>query len=96
MEENVFNHNLPCVCYVHTDEFNDCLCSPDECVLRHYAYKGFAEPMTAEQRDWCIREANYFGEGPYSPEELKNYSDRDLATAVLGAWNDYVRSQLGY
>jgi hypothetical protein len=67
-------------------------CRENEAALRHLAYYGFAEPMTPEQRAWCIDEADRAGEGTYRREDLEKLSDQELAKTVLQAWWDYVRS----
>jgi hypothetical protein len=74
-------------------EGHPCVCGPDERVLRAYARdESGLPPMTSEQREWCLEEADRAGEGAYPPEQAKNYSDKDLAHWVLNAWNDYVHS----
>jgi hypothetical protein len=95
MQETIFNVELPCYCLFHVRRNEACICHPDECVLRHYAYTDYRVPMTQEQREWCIREADHAGEGYYSREELAGYKDKELDRAVLNAWNMYVQSQIG-
>jgi hypothetical protein len=48
--------------------------------------------MTAEEREWCVQEADWAGEGSYNKEELSAMTDKDLANSVLHAWLEYVRS----
>jgi len=69
-----------------------CLCSRDESTLRRYSAGEILRPMTAEERAWCVDEADRAGEGYYNSEELTGRNDKDLAGAVLNAWNMYVRS----
>ena len=68
-------------------------CGHKEGAMRHYADYGYDKPMTSEEREWCIQEADRAGEGTYRREELEGYSDQGLAEAVLRAWADYCRSQ---
>jgi|GEM_PF-3202727 hypothetical protein len=84
----IFNVDLPCACY---DDPVECICTQNEKAIRHYASGTYTEPMTVEQREWCVREADWAGEGYYSEDELRSYSDKDLASAVLNAWNMYVQ-----
>ncbi|HQN17709.1 MAG TPA: hypothetical protein PKV86_01155 [Syntrophobacteraceae bacterium] len=74
----------------HDCEFG---CGQMERALRHYSAYGYDKPMTSEEREWCIQEADRAGEGSYRREELERYNDQELATAVLRAWADYCRSQ---
>ena len=73
-----------------------CGCGQNEIALRHYAYPetSILPAMTAEQREWCIKEAEHAGEGSYPRNETENLSDEELAKAVLKAWWDYVRSNV--
>lgn len=70
-----------------------CVCGIEERVIRAYSEGRYAVPMTAEQREFCIWEADKCGEGMYSREELQGYSDQALASAVLDAWDAYCKSQ---
>lgn len=68
-------------------------CGDQEHALRLIAAKTWPHgPMTAEQRRWCIQEADWAGEGSWSEEKLAKLNDQELANAVLRAWWDYVRS----
>lgn len=80
---------LPCAC---SQSCAECICGPEEKILRHYASGQNLRPMTAEEREWCVTEADQAGEGAYNREEMKNLSDRDLANTTLSAWSDYVKS----
>ena len=71
----------------------DCLCLSDERVLRGYAYTKMELPvMTAEQREWCVREVQDCEEG--TTEDFTKYDDRELARAVLLGWQHYVNNQM--
>lgn len=70
-----------------------CVCDQVERVIRAYQEGRRIIPLTAEQRAWCVREADRAGEGLYRPAELEALSDRNLARAVLYAWAEYCRSQ---
>lgn len=83
---------MPCECYPDGEQ---CCCGINECALRNYAYSPEAPaPMTPEQREWCIGEAVWAGEGSYPRSETEGLPDLELARTVLRAWQDYVRSQL--
>lgn len=90
---NIFHQEAPCNCHEEIPE-HSCCCTPDERVLRGYAYCGLTEPMTSEQREWCYNEAESAGEGSYPREEAVVLSDCDLAKWVLHAWSDYVSGML--
>lgn len=81
--------NFPCACF---EGEHDCICSDNERAMRHYAYIGVDKPMTEEQREWCVEEADSAGEGYFSLEELNALDDQGLAHAVLQAWSMYVSS----
>ena len=85
---SVFSIAVPCC----QGDGADCVCSDNERVIRAYADGLDLPPMTTEQREWCIGEAERNGEGSYPREETERLNDKDLATAVLNAWWDYVRS----
>lgn len=70
----------------------DCICSHEERVLRAYSDGHLFEPMTQEQREWCLDEADRAGEGSYPADEARGYDDAEHASRVLMAWNDYVKS----
>lgn len=70
-----------------------CVCGHNERVLRSYVDHRRTVPMTAEQREWCIEEADKCGEGMYSREQLEGYNDHDLAWTVIDAWHAYCQSQ---
>ena len=70
-----------------------CVCSPEERVLHAYTDGRYTQPMTPEQREWCLDEALHFYEGAYQESYLAACDDRSLANHVLSAWRDYCRSQ---
>jgi hypothetical protein len=84
----MFKEDLPCVCF---DNDHPCVCSQRERVLRHYAFYYLERKMSDEERQWCIEEADSAGEGYYSSGELSKMTDKELAYAVLKAWNMYVQ-----
>lgn len=43
-----------------------CMCSRDESTLRRYSAGEALRPMTADERAWCVDEADRAGEGYYS------------------------------
>ncbi len=72
----------------------DCLCGDQERALRHITGGTWPHgPMTPEQRQWCIEEADRAAEGALKASELDLLPDADLARSVLFAWADYARSQ---
>lgn len=73
---------------------DDCnACSERERFVRmHMTGATSLAPMTSEQRQWCVDEADLAGEGRYPASKTHNLSDMDLAATVLAAWWDYVRS----
>lgn len=85
--------NRKVACCKGPEHETECVCSPDERVIRAYI-RGDASlpPMTAEEREWCLDEADRSGEGAYPREEAEGFTDQELAKRVLNAWNDYVRS----
>lgn len=71
----------------------DCYCTSTESALRRYAsHPTSLRPMTADEREWCVGEADRCAEGGYKKTELEAMSDSDLARAVLTAWHQYVQS----
>lgn len=77
----------PCACYLGED---GCICQSEERALRHIAAGNTAEPMTAEQREWCKREIVSV-EG-YAEKDAEG-ADADVARTVLHAWVDYCRDK---
>ena len=69
-----------------------CMCNRIEMVVRRYIDGGDIRPMTNEEREFMIDEADRFGEGYYSQKELVVMNDQDLAASVLNAWNLYAQS----
>lgn len=69
-----------------------CVCTRDESTLRRYSAGEALRPMTADERAWCVDEADRAGEGCYSEPELIAMDDTTLADAVLNAWHMYVQS----
>lgn len=50
--------------------------------------------LTQKEREEIIERTDYAGEGSYNIDELKEYSDIELAKACISAENDYAISQL--
>ena len=69
----------------------NCLCGPDERVLRGYTAGTVTAPMTRGQRAWCIGE--FIRVEGNTAGMVEGMSDRGLARAVLGAWLDEARDK---
>lgn len=76
-----------CACY---EGGARCVCSQDERALRNIAYK-MLPSMTAEQREFCLREIEQV-EG-WTRADHEQDSDSSLASATLSAWRDYCRDK---
>lgn len=50
--------------------------------------------LTSKEREEIIERTDYAGEGSYNIDELKKYSDIELAKACISAENDYALSQM--
>ena len=93
--EKIHFDDYPCWCR-EGEEQGLCFCLQDERALNRYAYRTEPMPaMTAEQREWCIREAVDAGEGAIEEQTIRTYTDSDLAKEVIRAWVTYVNSQFG-
>jgi len=84
--------DIPMVCCQGPVDAGLCVCTREESTLRRYMAGEGLRPMTTGERDWCIAEADRFGEGHYSRDELEIMDDPRLAYAVLDAWQMYVQS----
>lgn len=79
-----------CPCF--GPEYPDCcVCGPTERVLRAHMHPQWnVEPLTEEQRAWCVAEIR-------SIEGWSDYQmpvkDSVLASDVLSAWRDYARDK---
>ena len=74
----------PCVCIV----VGPCACPRNERALRNISNRTWPHgPMTAEQRAWCVAEANRAGD---KREDLERLTNRDLAVSVLQAWMGFA------
>lgn len=80
-----------CVCYDKPAD-EGCLCETLERGLRLYCSRDDMRPMTPEERRLLINEADWFGEGYYSTDELQVMTDKQLAAATLSAWSMYIDS----
>lgn len=72
-------------------QVGECICGQDERALRGYMRGDHKEPMTPDQREWCLNEIGQV-EG-YDRADYEGSSDADLATGVLFAWQDYCRDK---
>ncbi len=85
----IFNGiSVPCSCTT-----DGCRCGEEERILRYYISNGLSTPMTDIQRDWCVKEANWAGEGYFTEEELFLMDDVKLCRSVIEAWTMYANSQ---
>lgn len=69
----------------------ECICGKEERALRGFMAGRIKDPMTAEQREYCLSQIDQI-EG-YSRAEYASTSDPDLAHGVLSAWVDYCRDK---
>ena len=93
---NIFpNIKLGCYCINRrtAEKPEICLCGPEERIIRAYIDEVITDPMTPEQRGWCVSSADWAGEGHYNRPELEAMNDRDLARALMNAWHMYAQSQ---
>ena len=74
------------------EDFTTCVCDDSERALRAYMDNYADTPMTQEQREWCIEEADHCGEGSNPREEGEKLNDRDLAKWTYWAMVAYVQS----
>lgn len=82
--------DLPCHCVCYAEPVDGgCVCGTLERGLRLYSSCDDMRPMTPEERKLLINEADWYGEGHYSTEELQAMTDRQLAGATLSAWKMY-------
>lgn len=82
---------VSCVCYKE-EAHMPCVCGMSERALR--AWSGGVveiEPMTPEQREWCLSEIDSV-EG-YARKDYEASDDGRLARGVLSAWHDYCRDK---
>jgi hypothetical protein len=86
--------DIPFQCCTFTPALaaEQCVCNREEHALRRYSAGHNIRPMTPEEREWCVYEADRAGEGYYNEDELEKMSDKELAYAVLNAWKMYVDS----
>lgn len=88
----MFPETTPCC----SNKFPECdhmvLCSANERMIRRIIAGDHTEPLTEEQREWLIDEAEHAGEGSCPREEAFGLSDVELSKRTINAWADYVRS----
>lgn len=85
-------HDISFVCCSGQADTGYCVCTREESTLRRYSAGETLRPMTGDEREWCVDEADRAGEGYYNKAELSAMDDEALADAVLNAWNMYVQS----
>lgn len=78
---------VPCSCY----RDRECECGQTERALRAWISGQHKEPMTPEQREYCLREIESV-EG-FSRAQFFGATDAQLASGVLDAWLDYCRDK---
>lgn len=71
-------------------DLGECVCGPEERGLRAII-AGRASHMTADDREWCLREIERV-EG-HERAHHDGAGDRDLARGVLAAWTDFCRDK---
>jgi hypothetical protein len=80
---------LPCQCFPQRD---GCVCLDFERALKAWAYRDYQEPMTAEQRSWCIEEI-FRSPDPMLRIPLSTvlmYSDKELAGVAMMSLMDQL------
>ena len=90
MDRNISVFNITVSCCSGNESL--CVCGYNEKVLRAYSEGRCKIPMTTEQREWCLDEAERAGEGSYPRSEGIGMDDAALAERVINAWHDYVQS----
>lgn len=88
----MFAEDTPCCSHKFPECADYVLCTANERMIRRLMAGDHTEPLTAEQREWLMDEADRAGEGSYPKEEAKDLSDAELARRTLSAWADYVQS----
>lgn len=91
-EHAMFADTTPCCSNKFPECENYIPCTANERMIRRILAGDYKEPLTPEQREWLIEEADRSGEGAYPREEGAKLSDIDLAKWTLNAWSDYVKS----
>ena len=86
----MFSETTPCCSNVTPECCGQC--TANERMIRRIIAGDHAEPLTADQRQYLIEEADRAGEGAYPAEEANGLTDVELAKWTLNAWSDYVRS----
>ncbi len=71
----------------------ECMCSPNEQVVRAYMDGDVTVPMSAEQRAWCVAEVRRASDATDQPETFDQHSDKELASATYWSWVDYCRDK---
>lgn len=88
----MFAEDTPCCSNKYPECEQYMPCTANERMIRRIIAGDHKEPLTAEEREWLLDEADRAGEGSYPKEEARAHSDVDLARRTLDAWADYVRS----
>lgn len=90
--ENTLFQDIPDNCFCNSGNDNGCMCSHAEQVVRRYASGEELREMTNEEKEYCISQAIWAGEGSYKRKELEEMNNKDLAYCTLRAWLDYASS----
>lgn len=78
-------------CCMGSKHEGGCACGPEERVLRGWIDGRVLQPMTPDQREYCLREIERV-EG-YRRSDYEAANDALLALGVLDAWTDYCRDK---
>lgn len=86
----MFSETTPCCSNITPECYGQC--TADERMVRRIIAGDHTEPLTDDQRQYLIEEADRAGEGSYPAEEAISMTDVELAKRTLNAWADYVQS----
>lgn len=89
---SVIFSDIEMACCEGCDDPSSCCCSQTEMALRRYDRGDALRAMNEVEREWCINEIIYCGEGEYIREEIEDLDDKALAHVVLRAWTNYILS----
>jgi len=92
LRKTIFPEDTPCCSQKYPECFFDGVCGPNERMIRRIIVGDHTSPLTAEQREWLIEEADRAGEGSYPREDAESLSDVELARWTMSAWQAYVRN----
>lgn len=83
--------DLDCLCLAPLQSEMQCACTATEKALRNWAYNAPTEPMSAEQRAWCVDQVRRHGDAAHRATSFDGEPDELLARAVLCAWRHAAR-----